>query len=203
MPADAGRDANRPRRRILDAALQLALQGGYDALQVRALSERAGVSSRTIYANFPSLDSLLILAVAEQSEGLYNRFTQSPPSGSNPAGRVNQLISELTETMTANRPLTVALLRALLSGKPDVSQYIKGFGDVLQAMLASAIAPEAPTTRDREVAELLENIWFTALVGWATGTTADDHISEIMQKATRLLLPDEKESLISGRLGNP
>ena len=48
--------------------------------------------------------------------------------------------------MTANRLLTVALFRALLSGKPDVSQYIKGFGDVLQAMLASAIAPDAPTT---------------------------------------------------------
>ena len=73
MPEDEGRASNRPRRRILDAALQLALEGGYDALQVRALSERAGVSSRTIYANFPSLDSLLILAIAEQSEGLYVR----------------------------------------------------------------------------------------------------------------------------------
>ena len=190
MPEVEGRASKKPRRRILDAALELALQGGYEALQVRALSERAGVSSRTIYANFPSLDSLLILAVAEQSEGLYNRFTQSPPGGSSAAGRVNQLIDELTGTMTANRLLTVALLRALLSGKPDVSQYIKGFGDVLQAMLASAIAPETPTVRDREVAELLENIWFTALVGWATGTTADDHISQIMHKAPRLLLPD-------------
>lgn len=195
MPEDGAR-GNRPRRRILDAALQLALEGGYDALQVRALSERAGVSSRTIYANFPSLDSLLILAVAEQSEGLYTRVTQTPSKKRTAAGRVNQLITELTETMTANRPLTVALLRALLSGKPDVSQYIKGFGDVLQAMLASAIAPGEPTVRDREVAELLENIWFTALVGWATGTTPDAHIGEIMRQATRLLLP-EKESLIS------
>ncbi len=195
MPEDGAR-GNRPRRRILNAALQLALEGGYDALQVRALSERAGVSSRTIYANFPSLDSLLILAIAEQSEGLYSRFTQSPSTKPTAAGRVDQLISELTETMTAARPLTVALLRALLSGKPDVSQYIKGFGDVLQAMLASAIASGKPTVRDREVAELLENIWFTALVSWATGTTPDAHIGEIMQQATRLLLP-EKESLVS------
>ena len=51
--------------------------------------------------------------------------------------------------------------------------------------------------RDREVAELLENIWFTALVGWAADSTPDAHIAEIMQKATRLLLPEEKESLIS------
>jgi len=37
-----------PRRRILQAALELVAGGGYEALQVRAISERAGVSSRTI-----------------------------------------------------------------------------------------------------------------------------------------------------------
>ena len=39
------------------------------------------MSSRTIYENFSSLDALLIVAVAEQSEALYWRYTHSPPSG--------------------------------------------------------------------------------------------------------------------------
>jgi len=188
----AGAAATRPnpRRRILRAALELVASGGYEALQVRAISERAGVSSRTIYANFPSLDSLLIVAVAEQSEELYTRFTESPPRGRNPAARVDRLISQLTQTMTANRELTVALLRALLSGKRDVAQYVHGFGGVLQTMLASAIAPDGPTERDREVADLLESIWFTALVGWASGTTADRDIGVIMRRACALLLPE-------------
>jgi AcrR family transcriptional regulator len=179
-----------PRRRILQAALELVAGGGYEALQVRAISERAGVSSRTIYANFPSLDSLLIVAVAEQSEPLYTRFTESPPRGRTAADRVDRLIGDLTLTMTANRELTVALLRALLSGKRDVSQYVNGFSGVLQRMLASAIAPAGPTARDREVAELLESIWFAALVGWATGTTADGDIRGIMRRACGVLLPE-------------
>jgi AcrR family transcriptional regulator len=179
-----------PRRRILRAALELVAGGGYEALQVRALSERAGVSSRTIYANFPSLDSLLIVAIAEQSEPLYTRVTESPPAGRNAAERVDHLISDLTQTMTANRELTVALLRALLSGKRDVSQFVHGFGGVLETMLASAIAPDGPTARDREVAELLESIWFSALVGWAGGTTADGDIGVIMRRACDLLLPE-------------
>ena len=133
-----------PRRRILGAALQLASEGGYEALQVRALSELAGVSSRTIYALFPSLDSLLIIAVAEQSGELYRQYSESPPKGRTAASRVNRLISELTETMTANRALTVALLRALLGGKPDVSQYVDGFRTVLQTLVATAIAPGGP-----------------------------------------------------------
>jgi AcrR family transcriptional regulator len=176
------------RRRILDAALELASQGGYDALQVRAIAEHAGVSSRTIYAHFASLDSLLIVAVAEQSDELYRRFTESPPKGRSASARVNQLISELTETMTSNRALTVALLRALLSGKPDVAPYIRGFREVLKAMLASAIAPKGPSRHDREVAEILECIWFTALIAWATGTDPDGYIGEIMQRSSRLLL---------------
>ncbi|MGO9874847.1 MAG: TetR/AcrR family transcriptional regulator [Acidimicrobiia bacterium] len=178
-----------PRRRMLDAALELAVQGGYDALQVRAIAQRAGVSSRTIYENFPSLDSLLILAVAEPAEGLYRQFTESPPNGRTPAARVNQLISQLTDTMTANRPLTLALFRALLSGKPDVAQHIAGFRAALQAVLVSAIASQRPTKRDRDVAEILQNIWFTSLVGWAAGTDSDTYIADIMARSTRLLLP--------------
>jgi AcrR family transcriptional regulator len=189
MAAGTAPPKQEPRRRILQAALELASSGGYEALQVRAISERAGVSSRTIYANFPSLDSLLIVAVAEQSEALYQRFTKAPPRGRTAASRVDRLITDLTATMTANRELTVALLRALLSGKRDVSQYVHGFGGVLQAMLASAIAPDGPTARDREVAELLESIWFSALVGWASGTSADGDIARIMQRAAKLLLP--------------
>jgi AcrR family transcriptional regulator len=188
MVDEAELDGRSPRRRILDAALELASEGGYDALQVRAIAGMAGVSSRTIYANFPSLDSLLIVAVAEQSEGLYRQFTGSPPKGRSSAARVNQLISELTETMTANRALTVALLRALLSGKSDVAQYVDGFRTVLQMLLANAIAGDAATKRDREVADILECIWFTALIGWAIGTDPDTHIGELMRRSTRLLL---------------
>jgi len=189
--ARAAATRQEPRRRILQAALELVAGGGYEALQVRAISERAGVSSRTIYANFPSLDSLLIVAVAEQSEPLYTRATRSPPRGRTAAERVDRLISDLTQTMTANREITVALLRALLSGKRDVSQYVHGFGGVLQSMLASAIAPNGPTARDREVAELLESIWFAALIGWTSGTSADGgEIGHIMRRACGLLLPE-------------
>jgi len=190
MPKGAAAAKQDPRRRILDAALALVATGGYEALQVRAISERAGVSSRTIYANFSSLDSLLIVAIAEQSEALYTRFTGSPIRGRTAADRVDRMISDLTQTMTANRELTVALLRALLSGKRDVSRFVTGFGGVLRTMLASAIAPDGPSARDRDIAELLESIWFSALVGWASGTTADGDIGRIMRRACRLLLAE-------------
>src|SRR4051794_25399901 len=119
----------RSRRRILNAARELAAQGGYESVQVRALSERAGVSSRTIYAHFPSLDSLLVVAMDELSRDLYRRYVESPPKGRTASARVTKLIAELTATMTEAPNLTSALLRALLSGKPDVAPGVRVFGE--------------------------------------------------------------------------
>ena len=175
----------RPRRRIINAAFELAATGGYDAVQVRALSERAGVSSRTIYAHFASLDSLIILAVAEQSQPLYQQHVDKPPRGRTAAARVQRLISELNGTMTANKTLTSALLRALLSGKPDVVPWVDGFRDVLQSMLASAMSPKGSTAADRDLAEILEAIWFSAIVGWATGLDDVSHIDELLKRSSR------------------
>ena len=187
-PTPDNRDRPQPRRRILDAALALASEGGYDALQVRALSQRADVSSRTIYAHFDSLESLIIVAIAEQSTPLYERFTRSTPRSRTPAGRINTLISDFTDIMTANRTLTLTLLRALLSGKDDVLQYVRAFARVLEDMLVAAMAVTKPTANDREIAEILQNVWFAALIGWAAGTITDTHIKTVMRSATRRLL---------------
>src|SRR5262245_55725938 len=185
-----GRRPRRPsaRRRLLNATLELVAEGGYDALQVRSLADRAEVSSRTIYSYFPSVESLLIVAIAEQSQDLYRRYTLAPPRGRTPASRVQKLIDELTNITTANRTLTVALFRALLCGKPDVEPYVSGFRDVLQTMLVSAIAPNGPSPADYETAELLQAIWFTALIGWATNVSDDTHTRDLMRRATRRLL---------------
>jgi len=177
------------RRRIAHAALQLVSDGGYEALKVRAVAERAGVSSRTIYQQFASLDALLIVAVAEQSDGLYRPYPPSPPTGGTPAARVDHLICVLTEAMTANRALTTALLRALISGKPDVEQHVDAFRTMLQARVAAAMTPERPDQADPEVVEILASVWFAALAGWASGLDNDAHIRDIMRTATALLLP--------------
>lgn len=176
------------RQRIIDAALALVVEGGYEALQVRAITERAAVSSRTIYTFFPSLDSLLIIAIAERAGAeVYGRLTQGSRKRT-AAGRVEEVIDDLVRIMTDNRALTVGLLRALLSGKPDVAQHVRGFAATTQAVLATAIRPDGPSAADRETAEILEAIYFCALIGWATGADTEEHLRRLMHRAiTRTL----------------
>jgi AcrR family transcriptional regulator len=174
----------------MDAALELASEGGYDAVQVRAIAQRASVSSRTIYAHFPSLDSLIIVAVAERiGEELYRHLTDTPARSRSPAVRVQNVFDELSRIMTTNRTLTVALLRSLLSGKPDVAQHVRAFAMITQAVIASAIRPDGAAAGDRETAELLERIYFSALIGWATGADGDDRMTKVMRRAIARILP--------------
>ncbi len=55
------------RERVIAAVLELAADGGYDAIQVRAIAERTGISSDTIYRYFGSRDRLIAEAVGQWS----------------------------------------------------------------------------------------------------------------------------------------
>ena len=62
--AEFGSAAQRERRkRILDATLVLASKGGYDAVQMRTVAERADVALGTLYRYFPSKIHLLVSAL--------------------------------------------------------------------------------------------------------------------------------------------
>src|SRR6185369_5678056 len=66
---DLGSAAQRERRkRILDATIALASKGGFDAVQMRAVAERADVALGTLYRYFPSKIHLLVSALGREFE---------------------------------------------------------------------------------------------------------------------------------------
>jgi len=95
-------DRRRPRRRILDAALEWPRRAGYDAVQVER-SPDPGVSSRTIYSKFSVARFAAHRCRGRTVAGSLHAFpaTHRRRAARRPRG-VNQLINELTETMTAN-----------------------------------------------------------------------------------------------------
>lgn len=76
---DATRRSDRSRRAILDAALALVGEVGYNKLTIEAIAARAGVGKQTIYRWWPSkaavlLDASLALAGDAESEGAWTGF---------------------------------------------------------------------------------------------------------------------------------
>ncbi|MBT2403587.1 MULTISPECIES: TetR/AcrR family transcriptional regulator [unclassified Streptomyces] len=78
-PPDAGRRSDRSRRAILDAALALVGEVGYNKLTIEAIAARAGVGKQTIYRWWPSkaavlLDASLGLAGHAETDGGWTAF---------------------------------------------------------------------------------------------------------------------------------
>ncbi|MCX4693605.1 TetR/AcrR family transcriptional regulator [Streptomyces sp. NBC_01408] len=79
---DATRRSDRSRRAILDAALALVGEVGYNKLTIEAIAARAGVGKQTIYRWWPSkaavlLDASLALAGDAEADGEWTGFPDS------------------------------------------------------------------------------------------------------------------------------
>src|SRR3546814_15418615 len=69
------------RRRILAEARALLAEAGEPGFNIRELSRRAGVSSRTLYHAFGGRDGILGHAIAEPTQALREEWGDTPLGG--------------------------------------------------------------------------------------------------------------------------
>src|SRR4051794_38302877 len=106
---EQGSSAQRDRRkRILDATLALASKGGYDAVQMRSVAERADVALGTLYRYFPSKIHLLVSALAREFERTQDRVDRAVLRGDTGYERVLHMIGGITKAMQRDPQLTEA-----------------------------------------------------------------------------------------------
>src|ERR1700732_525722 len=97
--AEIGSAAQRERRkRILDATLALASKGGYDAVQMRTVAERADVALGTLYRYFPSKIHLLVSALTLELERTQDKLDRRPIPGETPYDRILYVLSRVTQS---------------------------------------------------------------------------------------------------------
>ena len=83
--SELGSEAQRERRkRILDATLAIASKGGYEAVQMRAVAERADVAVGTLYRYFPSKVHLLVSALGREFERIDAKTDRASLAGGTP-----------------------------------------------------------------------------------------------------------------------
>ena len=123
--AEIGSAAQRERRkRILDATLALASKGGYDAVQMRAVADRADVALGTLYRYFPSKIHLLVTALTGEFEQMQEKLDRKPIPGDTPTERMTQVLSRVTRTMQRDPMLTEAMTRAFMFADPSAAAEV-------------------------------------------------------------------------------
>lgn len=195
---ELGSAAQRDRRkRILDATIALASKGGFDAVQMRAVAERADVALGTLYRYFPSKIHLLVSALAREFEQANTNFDRKPVPGDTTADRVMYVLSRTTRALQRDPNLTEALTRAFMFADASVATEIHVVGMQVTRMLMRAMHDPDPTSvevepteEDIAIAKVIGDVWLASLVQWVTGRASAADVSKSMDVAVRLLLRD-------------
>ncbi len=178
------------RRRILDATIELASRGGFDAVQMRAVAERADVALGTLYRYFPSKIHLLVSALAGRVEAADQALRGRAVTGDDEAERVIGVLRRVTRGLQGDEKLTEALTRAFMFADSSVQTEIDRVGMLLTTMLTRAMRPEADevTAEDVQVARVIGDVWLSSLMTWVTGRSSAKETADHMEYAVRLIL---------------
>ncbi len=176
------------RRRVIDATLALAAGGGFDGVQMRDVATESGVALGTVYRYFESKERLLLEANVEQVEALRERLAARPPSGDNATDRVVDVLRRASRTQTRQPEATAAMVRALGSARPEVSDAVERVSAAMTGIITGAMHDGDPSDRDRAVARVLSQVWLSSLVGWVGGVDGPEVVGDDLERAARLLI---------------
>jgi len=172
---------------VIQAAMQLASHGGYEAVVMKDVAAQAGVSLGTLYRYFSSKDHLLAEALQVWAEQLGRRLVTSPPRGDAPAERVAAVLRRMARGVAREPELGVALTRALLSPDPGALANRDELSAEMRRWIERALGDAA--VGDREgVVSVLQHLCFAHMITLANGQRTPQEVGAELERAARLLL---------------
>lgn len=185
---DLSSNAQRERRkRILDATLALASKGGYEAVQMRAVAERADVAVGTLYRYFPSKVHLLVSALAREFERIESR-ARSP--GRSPLERMQLILGQITKAMQRDPLLTEAMTRAFMFADASAAAEVDQVGKLMDTLFARAMTDGEPTEDELAISRVISDVWLSNLVAWLTRRSSATDVAKRLELTVELLLGD-------------
>jgi AcrR family transcriptional regulator len=182
-------------RRIIDSAVELAEKGGFEGVRLRDVAAHADVALGTLYRRFRSKEDLLLAALEQQIEDQGERLSRRPPRGDTPLERVTNFFLGTTRALCRRPNLARAMIRAVATGEPELTQKMAAFHDRMTEYIATALRGELVTGQpdrfsddERAIARSLQMVWFASLVGWSGGLFGQPGIVDQTRAAAVLML---------------
>ena len=184
------------REAVITAAMDLALQGGYDAVQMREVANLAGVALGTVYRYFSSKDQLLVGVLNEWVLELQRRVETRPVRGDTPAERVHDVLRRALLALERSPKLTEALVTALSSvsaADPDAVAETQVVYENMQNLVAAAMGENGVEDRDA-IIRVIGSVWMAALIARTRGWAGPTEMRNDLEAALHLLLPEDKQA---------
>ena len=206
------------RDRILDVAVSLAEEGGFDNVRQRDVAEQAGVALGTLYKAFRTKEDLLSAALERETKLLERKLAQNPVKGKTPVDRVVAFFQLVTRGMLKKPRYTSAVLRAMASGEPEVAGNVVSYQGLMNRLIlgslrgtnlsAKDLEASPPSAKEATLTLLLQQLWFSVLVAWSAGLLTQAQVISQMRTAAQVLTRgleglDERSLKSSVRLSMP
>jgi AcrR family transcriptional regulator len=175
------------RRRLLEAARELATEGGYEAVGMRPVAARAGVSPPTAYLYFSSKDHLLVDVLVDLVGQTTESLSARPGRGRSLVDRAVATLRRAVQNVEQAPNLYIAMTRAYISGSPEVAHARGAMESSTRRWVDLALGESEVGDRDA-IVRILEAVLFANMVGLVTGGRAPGDIAGELELAARTLL---------------
>ncbi len=183
------------RDRILDVAVDLAEEGGFDNVRQRDVADQAGIALGTLYKSFASKEDILSAALEREAQLLEKKMEQKPVLGDTEGERLKALFKIITRAMCKKPKYARALLRAMASGEPEVAGNVAAYEERMNRIIIAALRGDhrpsevlEVTPREATVSSYLQKIWCASLVGWSASLHDQNRVVEHLDHASDLLI---------------
>ena len=175
------------RERVIDAALELAAEGGYDAVQMREVAESSQVALGTLYRYFPSKIHLLVATMQDQLETLHGTLRKRPPAGDTPAERVAETLMRAFRALQREPHLADAMVRALTFADRSVSPEVDQVSRQTTLIILDAMELTDPSPEQLAAVRVIEHTWHSALITWLSGRASIAQVKIDIETVCRLI----------------
>lgn len=182
-------------RRILDAAVALADEGGFEAVRARELCDRANVSMGTLYRCYESKEEILLHAFSDDFEALERHIEARPVVGATSVDRVETYFRLATNSFAARPHYARAVIGAMSSGQGKAVARAANLTNRLMRVIHCAwtgdkytvATPEQLATSEiHPIARMLGHVWFAMLVGWKGALYSTEQVATEMRTTAEL-----------------
>jgi len=179
--------------RVIAAATEVLAAGGQEAVQMKDLAERAGVSLATLYRYFPSKDYVLLAVALARYQAAVLRVATEAPRGGTVRERVAAHLMREFRAQQRNQRLTAALAAAMTGGQRSYSSIIEAAEHTHAQVVRHVAAAGGKLSEQQEkMLTVVLDISSAASRRWLAGTYSVADVEAQIEIGCQLLeLPDD------------
>lgn len=179
--------------RVVAAATEVLSAGGQEAVQMKDLAKRAGISLATLYRYFPSKEYVLLaVSLARYQEAARKVFAEVPRGDTVRERVTNHIMREFRAQQREPR-LTAALTQVMTETSRNYSSIIETTEHLhLQILRHVAAGGGRLSEQQQKVLPIVRDIFSAATRRWLAGAYSPAEVKFQIEAGCQLLeLPDE------------